>query len=81
MAALLRWVRLVSGREILLLDLDSIGLVGRPVAQRRVRTPLIVEVDPATDAGLGLAAGLEGVQKHALVFERKRRLRPTVLVS
>ena len=27
------------------------GLVGRPVAQRRVLTPPVVEVDPATDAG------------------------------
>src|ERR1700677_266309 len=63
-------VRLVSGCQILLLDFDSIGLVGRPVAQRRVGTALVVEVDPATDAGSGLCAGLEGVQEHAFVFER-----------
>ena len=36
------------------------GLVGRPVAQRRVRTPPVVEVDPATDAGSGLSAGASG---------------------
>ena len=34
-----------------------------------MRPPVAVVVDPATDAGPGFAARIEGVEEHALVFE------------
>ena len=73
MAAWLRWilgfwVRL--RRQFLLVCLRSIDLVGRPSAEGRVWSIGVVIVDSASDSGSCLAAGLEGIQEHAFVFNR-----------
>lgn len=38
--------------------------------ERRVRSVGVAMVDPPTDPGPGLAAGLKGVEADALVFDR-----------
>src|SRR6202021_3942317 len=49
------------------------GLVGRPVAQRRVRTPPVVEVDPAPDTGFSPSAGAsETVHRDPYARVRQR---------
>ena len=55
--------------QFFLTFLHSIDLVGRPAIERRVRSIGIVVSDPVSDAGSRLAAGLEGGQEHAFIFE------------
>ena len=56
-----------QGRQF---DFVSTGFIGRLVGQRQVRPAAVLEIDPACDFRVCLAAGLEGVEEHAFVFER-----------
>src|SRR4030067_575717 len=49
---------------------STVCLVGRLVVKTRMRTLLVVERDPFSDADLGFASGLERMQIDALVFQR-----------
>src|SRR4030067_636002 len=49
---------------------STVCLVGRLVVKTRMRTLLVVERDPFSDADLGFASGLERMQIDGLVFQR-----------